>query len=850
MKKRGFTLIELLAVIVILAIIALIAVPIIMNIIDRSKGGVYDRQRDMVAKSAELYYFKYNDELVWEDDISYVEIGRLKETGYLREKILNPLNNQEIPDETKVLIYKEDGIVKYSLQLYDNDSFKWYQQKMVESVKSMNIELPTEIGEKTTVDLDTLINEGKAAEIRIPTDITNRCVGYVEVEKIGNDNYAYEAYVDCLLDASTFASHYVSYGGKYLDEFNDVKETTDGGYVAVGRSNSEVITKYGIGNNGMYDAIIVKFDSNGNVLWSKNFGGSNNDIFNSVLETADGYVAVGSTSSEDIDIDDYKGGPTDAIIVKFNKQGNVVYKRTYGGTNLDGGESFNHIMIKDNKFIISGNADIYTKDGDYLNAIYEGGRFQFIIMTMDFDFNILTTKFHNAHSYRDFKEFIATDNGYIGVATYKGGYTSYIFKLDNDMEMVSSMEFYGGNNSRGAFNDIVEVSDGYIVVGHSNGFDLDMTDLSKASNGYNDAVIVKYDKNLQNIIWKKSFGGSNDDVFYAVTSVNANEVVAVGYSKSEDMDMSGLAISKDGYSNAVIVKYSITDGSIVSKKIFGGNNSDIFRSIIKTSSNRFILAGQTFSSDGYLKNFNKGHSDAILVGYDMNFNLSKIFQEPVVIIEKLKTIVSNYGTDTSLNYSNIFTSNNPEVDLSGWCSNYLPNGESNYPYGQCLRPFNSDDMKLLNNIENNPNFKIIYQGENEYPIINEPNVKTNWYQLYFRMQNDNTELSSFKIKFEDGYIGSIEQSVSDGYIEPLVVVSNILTYPPYSDRTYNNLNNILFTDGKIDGSSYPVFYMNLKSRQKKIDSFIFTSNRDVTGTDRGISIYELRNFDMSITPTN
>ena len=48
MKSKGFTLIELLAVIVILAIIALIATPIIINIINDSRGQSYTR-------SAELY---------------------------------------------------------------------------------------------------------------------------------------------------------------------------------------------------------------------------------------------------------------------------------------------------------------------------------------------------------------------------------------------------------------------------------------------------------------------------------------------------------------------------------------------------------------------------------------------------------------------------------------------------------------------------------------------------------------------------------------------------------------------------------------------------------------------------
>ncbi len=551
MKKKGFTLIELLAVIVILAIIALIAVPIIMNIIDRSKGGVYDRQRDMVAKSAELYYFKYNDELVWEDDISYVEIGRLKETGYLREKILNPLNNQEIPDETKVLIYKEDGIVKYSLQLYDNDSFKWYQQKMVASVKDSGISLPTETGEKTTIDLNTLIDEGKVAEIRIPTNLTSRCVGYVDIEKVDNDNYTYDAYVDCLLDASTFASHYVSYGGKYLDEFNDVKETTDGGYIAVGSSNSEVITKYGNEGKGNLDAIIVKFDSIGNVEWSRNFGGSNDDVFLSVIPNEDGYVAVGSTSSNDNDVAGlYRGGISDGLIVEFDTNGNVVYKRSYGGSGeVSSEESFTKIIKDGDYYILVGYVYGTNKDGD-LEGTDVSSNAEGIVLKMNSNYDTVWRTFFKGSYSEIFNNVIkVSDGGYVVVGysnsnnldmsgvVFDGGRTSeaIIIKYDN-LGNYQYKSIFAGNSSD-SFYDVLEVDNGYVVAGMSRSTSVDMEDISKAYNGKADAIIVKYDKNLENIMWKKSFGGTENDAFYSVIKDSPNEVIVVGYSQSKDMDM-------------------------------------------------------------------------------------------------------------------------------------------------------------------------------------------------------------------------------------------------------------------------------------------------------------------------
>ena len=468
---------------------------------------------------------------------------------------------------------------------------------------------------------------------------------------------------------------------------------------------------------------------------------------------------------------------------------------------------------------------------------------------MDFNFNVLSKNFYDPYGYNSFNKIIATSGGYIGVGSYRTATLAPVFKVDNNMNLIAKFEFSGAEDSRGSFNDVVEVSDGYIVVGHYNGKGNHMTDLSKASNGYNDAIIIKYDKTLQNIIWKKSFGGSNDDVFYSIVNADENEVIVAGYSKSDDMDMNGISVSKEGYRNAILVRYNSNNGNVISKKVFGGTNSDTFTNIIKTINGNYIAVGSTFSGDVDLQNFNKGHGDGILVSYDRNLNLIKSFKEAVIIIDKLKTIKSNYGTNVNSYYDNIYTSNNPEVDLKNWCTSSPSSGDNNYEYGQCLRPFNSDDMKLLNNIENTPNFKIINAGEKEYIIENEPNNKTNWYQLYFRMQGGFTELSNFKIKFESGYIASIEQSVNDGYLEPLVIVSNALVPYPYSEKTYKNLRSIISTNGQISGAEYPVFYMNLKSKKEKISSFIFASNRNVIGTDRGFSIYELHNFDMSVVPT-
>jgi prepilin-type N-terminal cleavage/methylation domain-containing protein len=861
MKKKGFTLIELLAVIVILAIIALIAVPIIMNVVDEAKGGVYDRQRDMIADAAELYYFNYNEELIWEGNTSYVEIGRLKSTGYLRGGVLNPLNNQEILDETKVLIYKEGNVVKYSLQLYDNDTFKWYQERMVASVKESNLTLPTEIGQSVVVDLNTLIDQGKVAEFRIPTNLTSRCVGNVEIEKISDEEYEYNAYVDCLTNASTFASHYSTYGGKYNDTFNDVKETSDGGYVAVGYSNSKYIGDSTL--NGKQDAIIVKYSSDGELEWSNFFGGSNNDYFNKVLVINDGYIVVGHTNSFDGDLEGlYNGGDNDAIIVKYDLQGELVYKRSYGSSGTNGTEQFRDIIKVDNGYIVVGSVNIQTRDGDITGVTNPGSRSLAAIIKFDEEFNTVWRSFFGGSYYEHFRTVKETiDGGYIVVGsssstnydmTGLGWETSrndeaIIVKYDQMGNLQYKKSFRG--TASDAFYDVVEVSDGYVAVGYSNSIDMDMTGLNNGENGISEAVIVKYSHNL-NLVWKKTFGGSNDDVYTSIVKRSDNEFVVVGYSKSDDFDLSDTNISGGGYSSGLIVKYNAS-GDILTKRIFGGTSSETFNAIIKTNYNTYILAGDSYSIDRNLQNFNKGNSDALLVAYDINLNLTKILSEQVVIIEKMKPITRDYGSSISERYDNIYTTNNPETDLGGWCTTTdadIPENQSNYVYGPCLIPLNSDDLKLLTNIDTT-SYKRVLAGENEYTLDIEPDNIHNWHRIYMYLagSSSNIEISNLKLKFEDGNSYSISEAVTNGYIEPLVTVSNSMSNNVI--RYFPTLMDIINPGGTAGMGSYPQLNITIKPKSSRLVSLIFTASKNSVTND-GFIVQELRNFDMSIQPTN
>lgn len=132
-------------------------------------------------------------------------------------------------------------------------------------------------------------------------------------------------------------------GGEYDDCGNSVQQTQDGGYVVVGSTES-----YGA---GYLDVWLVKTDANGDTLWTRTFGGSDDDDGQSVQVTQDGgYIVAGRTWPD--------GGSSAAVwLMKTDAEGVTVWTQTYGGAGFDCGNSVR--QTQDRGYIIVGNTTSY-----------------------------------------------------------------------------------------------------------------------------------------------------------------------------------------------------------------------------------------------------------------------------------------------------------------------------------------------------------------------------------------------------------------------------------------------------------------------------------------------------------
>ena len=395
-----------------------------------------------------------------------------------------------------------------------------------------------------------------------------------------------------------------TFGDNGYDYFNSVTIVGDD-HVAVGYSDSTEGELLGL-NKGYQDAIIVKYGPNGNVKWTKTFGGSNGDGFNGVTTSGDNTVAVGYAASNDGDLAQLEGGHK-AIIVKYDPDGNVEWQNGLGSLNSE--NSFNSVTATSDGFIAAG----YSNDDAVLVKYDNSGN------------QVWVKKFGGSDS-DIYNAVIATNDGYIvagetssedGDVTGLGNRdrTGLIVKYDVNGKIVWKKAYDSRYSS--SYNAITVTDDGYVVTGMD----------------WYDALIVKYDMN-GSVVWKKTFGGSGTDGFNAVTATSGG-FLAAGASFSDDKDLDHL--NNDG-EDALMVQYDL-DGNVVWKKTIGGTNYDMFNGVT-TNEQGIIAVGSASSDDGIILDLRPlNQIQQITLDYGTSFRLVTV--NPADASERFEWTSSN-----------------------------------------------------------------------------------------------------------------------------------------------------------------------------------------------------------------
>jgi uncharacterized delta-60 repeat protein len=145
------------------------------------------------------------------------------------------------------------------------------------------------------------------------------------------------------------------YGGALWDVAYAVQQTSDGGYVVAGRTES-----FGAGSG---DVWVLKLNMDGSVNWQKTYGGNAVDKAHAIQQTSDGgYVVAGRTES-------FGAGSADFWVLKLNINGRINWQKTYGVAAFEGAHAIRETA--DGRYVVAGfNFDAYLFKVDANGEIY------------------------------------------------------------------------------------------------------------------------------------------------------------------------------------------------------------------------------------------------------------------------------------------------------------------------------------------------------------------------------------------------------------------------------------------------------------------------------------------------
>jgi uncharacterized delta-60 repeat protein len=341
-----------------------------------------------------------------------------------------------------------------------------------------------------------------------------------------------------------------TYGGAGDDEAESVQQTTDGGYIVAGYTDSFAA--------GWHDFWLVKTDDSGNQQWNKTYGGTDDDRAYSVQQTSDGgYIVAGVTDS-------FVTSRAHMWVVKTDGSGNQQWNRTSRGSYSDSARSVQ--QTSDGGYIIGGTTWSYgAASGDF-----------WLVKTNSTGYPEWNKTFGGIDDEHLFSIKLTSDGGYIAAGYTQsfgsGGYDFWLVKTNSTGNQQWN-KTYGGSSDDVAYS-VQQTSDSeYVVAGYTDSF----------SVRYRNFWLVKTDASGDHQ-WNKTYGDMWYEEAYSVQQTSDGGYILAGYS---------FPIGH-GQEDFWLVKTNST-GNMQWNRYYGGSSSEEAYSVQQTSDGGYISAGYTYS---------------------------------------------------------------------------------------------------------------------------------------------------------------------------------------------------------------------------------------------------------------
>lgn len=349
-----------------------------------------------------------------------------------------------------------------------------------------------------------------------------------------------------------------AFGASGNDECTSILQTADGGYILGGWTGS-----FGAGGIDMW---VVRTDANGDGLWSRTFGGTEEDACYGIALAADGGCLLAG------DARSFGSGTYDYWLVKAGESGDSLWSRIFDGGGLDRCTSIER--TPDNGYLLGGSS-----------TSFGAGNTDFWLVKTNATGEAQISHTFGGHEYDECYSIQQTSDGGCVLAGYTesfgAGITDFwLVKTNANGDSLWSRTF-GGTSTDVCLSVEQTSGGGYILAGYTFSF----------GAGGADFWLVKTDAN-GNQLWSRTFGGSGDDRCYSVLQAADGGYLLSGYTESFGA----------GGMDFWLVRTD-ANGTELWNRTFGGSGDDLCHTVIRTTDGGYMLAGYTMSSGAGARDF-------------------------------------------------------------------------------------------------------------------------------------------------------------------------------------------------------------------------------------------------------
>lgn len=399
------------------------------------------------------------------------------------------------------------------------------------------------------------------------------------------------------------------YGGGNVDVPFAIKLTTDGGTIVVGYTDSRNGDVSPQPTRDYWDLWVLKLDKCGIIQWERSFGGTGYESARDVVQTSDGgYMVLGETNSTDGGVVAGFGGTKDIWLLKLTADGNLQWQKRFGGSGLDIG---NHITLTaDGSFLIAASSS--SNDGDIRGNHSTGTYTDGVLLKINASGVLQWSRCYGGSKNEELFDIEIID-GTIFAAGFTNSvdgdippsqknYDMWLLAIDGNGNKVFS-KIYGGSQNDVAYTMTKGADASLTLAGYTTSTDGDVS----GARGSQDYWVINVDLRGK-LNWQKVLGGTDAEYAKTIITDRDSGYIVGGVTYSDNGDVTGSLGDGDFWT----VKLS-PSGTIIWKQNWGGSGNDHMRFMVRdTERDEYYLAGDSESGNGDFNN-SRGDADFAVI---------------------------------------------------------------------------------------------------------------------------------------------------------------------------------------------------------------------------------------------